>query len=190
MERNGSLLAPGLAAQPAFPLSTLPTDREAQCLVVPGINGLALLCTAARAAAAFGLSLEGNPAQLKEDVPLGLLGTRGTVSLASGSSRTPAPKAAWGYRAPHLVAGVHFCHHPLLPEVESQDLQHVQLVGHLAFDGAVPSDDVLCGGVCEDGQQEQPPPPHSCQLAQTAVAATLPTKSKQKPARASCLAGL
>lgn len=95
------------------------------------------------------------------------------MSLGGGGSRTPALKAAGGYPAHHLVTGVHSGHHPLLPEVESQDLQHVQLVGHLGFDRAVPSDDML-GGERENSQQEQPPPPRSCQLAQTAAAGTLP----------------
>lgn len=130
--------------RPGSPPCTPPTDREAQHLVVLGVDGLALLRSAARDAAALGL--ECDPAQLKEDVPLGLRGTRGTVSLGSGGSRTPTLKAAGGYPAHHLVVGVHFGHHPLLPEVESQDLQHVQLVGHLGFDRAVPSDDVLGGG--------------------------------------------
>lgn len=95
------------------------------------------------------------------------------MSLGGGGSWTPALKAARGYPAHHLVVGVHFGHHPLLPEVESQDLQHVQLVGHLGFDRAVPSDDVLGGGG-ENSQQEQPPPPRSCPLAQMATAGTLP----------------
>lgn len=184
MEINGSLLAPGLAAQPAFPLCTPPTDREAQCLVVPGINGLALLCTAA-----FGLSLEGNPAQLKEDVPLGLLGTRGTVSLASGSSRTPAPKAAWGYRAPTWSLGSIFVIIRSSRRLRVKTCSTYSWWAISLLMGRFPR--MTCWGgweVCEDGQQEQPPPPHSCQLAQTAVAAMLPADRQGQAVLQGCKA--
>jgi len=43
----------------------------------------------------------------------------------------------------HLVIGVHLGHHPLFQKVKGQDLQDIQLMGHLGFDGAVPSDHVL-----------------------------------------------
>lgn len=43
------------------------THREAQHLVVLGVHGLSLLCVAGVI-----VSIEGDPSQLKNDVPLGL----------------------------------------------------------------------------------------------------------------------
>lgn len=48
--------------------------------------------------------------------------------------------------SPHLVLGVHLGHHAVLQKVKGQDLQHVQLVGHLVVDGCGAPDHVLCMG--------------------------------------------
>lgn len=181
MEINGSLLAPGLAAQPAFPLSTPPTDREAQGLVVPGINGLALLCTAA-----FGLSLEGNPAQLKEDVPLGLLGTRGAVSLDSGSSRTPAPKAAWGYRAPTWSLGSIFVIIRSSRRLRVKTCSTYSWWAISLLMGRFPR--MTCWGWGGGGECVKTVSRSSCQLAQTAVAAMLPADRQEQAALQGCQA--
>lgn len=44
---------------------------------------------------------------------------------------------------PHLVIGVHLGHHPFFQKVKSQDLQDIQLMGHLGFDRAVSPDHML-----------------------------------------------
>lgn len=49
------------------------------------------------------------------------------------SRESPVPLRAY------LVVGVHLGHHPLFQKVKGQDLQDIQLMGHLGFDGAVPS---------------------------------------------------
>ena len=43
----------------------------------------------------------------------------------------------------YLVIGVHLGHHPFFQKVKGQDLQDIQLMGHLGFDWAVPSDHML-----------------------------------------------
>lgn len=43
----------------------------------------------------------------------------------------------------YLVIGVHLGHHPFFQKVKGQDLQDIQLMGHLSFDWAVPSDHML-----------------------------------------------
>ena len=55
----------------------------------------------------------------------------------NASRESPVPLAAY------LVVGVHLGHHPLFQKVKGQDLQDIQLMGHLGFDWAVPSDHML-----------------------------------------------
>lgn len=42
-----------------------------------------------------------------------------------------------------LVIGVHLGHHPFFQKVKSQDLKDIELMGHLSFDWAIPSDHML-----------------------------------------------
>lgn len=65
-------------------------------------------------------------------------GQRAPCRKAHNASReSPVPLAAY------LVVGVHLGHHPLFQKVKGQDLQDIQLMGHLGFDWAVPSDHML-----------------------------------------------
>lgn len=86
---------------------------KSQHFVVLGIHGFSLLSTAPRDVAWVRLCIKCDPSQFKYDVSLS------------------------------LVIGVHLGHHPFFQKVKGQNLQDIQLMGHLSFDWAVPSDHMI-----------------------------------------------
>lgn len=117
------------------------TYNEPQLFVVSGVHGLALL----NAAAAVGLALDikSDPAQLEDDVPLSLhTHTDNTNKVFKNASDRSGDLLKWQTKT-HLVLWVHLGHHSVLKEVKGQDLQHIELMGHLIVYGFVASDHIL-----------------------------------------------